>query len=161
MRNMLLALTMIFTCVNVNAESVVERNKSLAKNFYQDLWFTNNTEKYTDYVADAYVVHDVGPRKGIKEQAIAQKEIADMFHSFGKMTGKIDYQIAEDDKVATRWLLYFEPNDEAKAKGMTEIDGVAIINVFRFNNEGKIVEFWNHRHDVELPRPPEMQSDTP
>jgi predicted SnoaL-like aldol condensation-catalyzing enzyme len=135
--------------------SVEERNKELARKFYEDLWFSETTENYADYVAETYVVHDVGPRKGVTEPAIEQKNIADLFHSFGEMTGKIDYQIAEGDKVATRWFIYLDPDENGEAMGISPIDGVAIINVLRFNDEGNIVEFWNHRHDVELPRPPD------
>lgn len=137
-----------------SAESTLERNKRLAREFYQELWFTDNTDVYSNYVADEYVVHDVGPRKGVTEAAVEQKNIADLFHSFGEMTGEIDYQIAEDDKVATRWLISLDASDDAKAAGMTDVDRVAIINVFRFDDDGKIVEIWNHRHDVELPQPP-------
>ena len=142
-------------CITTAETSNLERNKETARQFYQDLWFTNNTDMYADYVADTYVVHDIGPAKGVTEPADTQKEIADVFHSFGDLTGEIDYQIAEGDKVATRWFVKLEPSSEAEALGMTAVDGVAIINVFRFNDEGKIVEIWNHRHDVELPRPPE------
>lgn len=133
-----------------------ERNKEIARHFYEDLWFSDNTEKYAEYVADTYIVHDVGPRKGVTENAIEQKVIADFFHSFGEMSGTIDYQIAEGDKVATRWKLRLSPNAETASRGIAPIDNVAIINVFRFNDEGKIVEFWNHRHDVELPRPQDL-----
>ncbi|MEE4173179.1 MAG: ester cyclase [Xanthomonadales bacterium] len=133
----------------------LERNKQLAREFYEQLWFTGNTDRYVDYVADTYVVHDVGPYKGLTEPAVTQKEIADRFHSFGKLFGEIDYQIAEGDKVATRWFISLEPTEAAEAMGMTPVDRVAIINVFRFDDAGKIVEIWNHRHDVELPRPPE------
>ena len=108
-------------------------------------------------MAEEYVVHDVGPRKGVTEKAIEQKNIADFFHSMGEMTGEIDYQIAEGDKVATRWWTTMKPSDEARARGMTDVERVAIINVMRFNDEGKIVEFWNHRHDVELPNPRDIE----
>lgn len=131
------------------------RNKEIALKFYEDLWFSQNTDKYTDYVADTYVVHDLGGRKGVTEAAVEQKNIADLFHGFGQMGGRIDYQIAEGDKVATRWFIDLEPNEQARAMGFFEVDDVAIINVFRFNDEGKIVEIWNHRHDVELPQPPD------
>ena len=141
-------------CERVAEGDLTDRNKELARGFYQDLWFTDNTDKYVDYVADTYVIHDIGDAKGLTEPAVTQKEIADMFHGFGKLTGELDYQIAEDDKVATRWLVSLEPNDAALAVGMTPVDRVAIINVFRYNSDGKIVEIWNHRHDVELPRPP-------
>ncbi|MBL4766260.1 MAG: ester cyclase [Rhodobacteraceae bacterium] len=148
-------------CAPVVEDDLTARNKQLASDFYQDLWFTNNTEKYIDYVADTYVIHDIGDTKGLTEPAITQKEIADTFHGFGKLTGKIDYQIAEGDKVATRWLIYLDPTAAALEVGMTQVDGVAIINVFRFNADGKIVEIWNHRHDVELPRPPNKRPRGP
>lgn len=140
-----------------NAESTLERNKRLAREFYQELWFTDNTDVYADYVADEYIVHDVGPRKGVTEAAVEQKNIADLFHGFGEMTGEIDYQIAEGDKVATRWHISLDASDDAKAAGMSDVDRVAIINVFRFDDAGKIIEIWNHRHDVELPQPPESR----
>ena len=148
------------SCATLQEPNETERNKDIAQKFYQDLWFSNNTENYAQYVADTYVVHDIGPAKGITEPAIKQKEIADVFHSFGELGGEIDYQIAEGDKVATRWFVKLDPTDEAKQIGMTKVDGVAIINVFRFNDEGKIVEIWNHRHDVELPRPPDSYRES-
>ncbi|MEM1404926.1 MAG: ester cyclase [Pseudomonadota bacterium] len=136
------------------AEDHVERNKALARGFYEDLWFSNNTVAYEKYVAESYVVHDAGGIDAQVEPAEKQQEIADLFHSFGKLSGKIDYQIAEGDKVATRWFVYLEPTEQAQAMGMIPVDGVAIINVFRFNDDGKIVEIWNHRHDTDLPQPP-------
>lgn len=128
-----------------------ERNKEIARNFYQDLWFTNNTDKYADYVADEYVVHDIGDRKGVTEPAIEQKEIADFFWENGSWDSKINYQIAEGDLVATRWEARFNPSS-LLGRLMMGSDKIAIINVFRFNDEGKIVEIWNHRHDMDTPQ---------
>lgn len=149
------AMSALAGCATLAEPGPTERNKEIARQFYQDLWFSNNTGAYADYVADTYVVHDIGPAKGVTESAITQKEIADVFHGFGDLTGEIDYQIAEGDKVATRWFVSLDPTEAAQEMGMTAVDGVAIINVFRFNDAGKIVEIWNHRHDVELPRPQE------
>ena len=127
-------------------KSQTETNKEIARNFYQDLWFTNNTEKYKDYVADEYVVHDIFERKGLTEPAIEQKNIADMFWENGELHGEIDYQIAEGDLVATRWQASLKPNTFfGRVLGMEQL---AIINVFRIK-DGKIVEIWNHRHDIE------------
>jgi len=139
-----------------SAEVTTERNKRLAREFYENLWFTNNTDVYADYVADEYLIHDIGDKPGaeIVESGITQKEIADRFHGLGNMTGVIDYQIAEGDKVATRWFISMVPNSEMAAAGFPPVEDVPIINVFRFNDEGKITEIWNHRHDVSLPPPP-------
>lgn len=132
----------------------LDRNKRLAREFYEKLWFSDNTDAYADYVADEYVVHDIGARKNVTEPAIEQKKTADLFHSFGELSGEIDYQIAEGDKVATRWFISLDASDRAKQMGLTDVDRVPIINVFRFDDAGRIVEIWNHRHDVDLPRPP-------
>lgn len=125
-----------------------KRNKKLAQNFYEDLWFTNNTGRYADYVADEYVVHDIGDRKGVTEPAIEQKIVPDRFWNSGEMSGKIDYQIADGDLVATRLLWSFESKNSLMGK-FFEGENLPIINVFRFNDEGKIVEIWNHRHDID------------
>ncbi|MFC3881179.1 ester cyclase [Algoriphagus namhaensis] len=133
------------------SKSIEERNKEIARNFYQDLWFTNNTDKYVDYVADEYVVHDIGERKGVTEPAIEQKNIADFFWENGSWNSKINYQIAEGDLVATRWEATYSPSS-LLGKMAIGSGTLPIINVFRINDEGKIVEIWNHRHDIDTPQ---------
>jgi predicted SnoaL-like aldol condensation-catalyzing enzyme len=137
-------------CVNAqnNEQEIEQRNKKLAKGFYTDLWFTNNTDKYAEYMAETYVAHDIGDRKGEKEPAIEQKIIADRFWENGKWDSKINYQIAEGDLVATRWEATYVP-ETFLGKVMYGSGTIPIINVFRFNEEGKIVELWNHRHDID------------
>lgn len=128
--------------------NIQERNKDIARNFYQDLWFTNNTDNYKNYVADTYVVHDIGDRKNVTEPAIEQKITADRFWDNGSWDSKINYQIAEGDLVATRWEATYKPSTFL-GKMMFGSGTTPIINVFRINNEGKIVEIWNHRHDID------------
>ena len=128
-----------------------ELNKQLARNFFEDLWFSNNTSKYSDYVADNYIVHDIGDRKGVTEPAIEQKHIADFFWENGAFDSKIDYQIAEGDLVATRWTGSFKANTLFGRIALETKKPISIINVFRIKN-GKIVEFWNHRHDIDTPQ---------
>lgn len=128
--------------------NIQERNKDIARNFYQDLWFTNNTDNYKNYVADTYVVHDIGDRKNVTEPAIEQKITADRFWDNGSWDSKINYQIAEGDLVATRWEATYKPSTFL-GKIMFGSGTTPIINVFRINNEGKIVEIWNHRHDID------------
>lgn len=128
-----------------------EANKKIAQNFFHDLWFNNNTEKYVDYVADTYVVHDIGDRKGVTEPAVEQKNIADFFWENGEFDGDIDFQIAEGDLVATRWTASFKGNTFFGKIALETDNPISIINVFRIK-DGKIVELWNHRHDIETPQ---------
>lgn len=127
----------------------LEKNKELALGFYQDLWGSNNTDQYAKYMADSYVAHDIGDRKGVTEPAIEQKEIADFFWENGDMDFTLDYQVAEGDLVATRWFWDYKPKT-LLGEVMLGSNRIPIINVFRFKN-GKIVELWNHRHDIDTP----------
>ena len=158
MKNLILILGVLGLSYNsysqqdkATSTNTQERNKEIARNFYQDLWFSNHTDKYAEYVAVEYVVHDIGDRKGLTEPAIEQKNIADFFWKNIEMGGKINYQVAEDDLVATHWT--------ATTKGTKTFLGrfiatkpFYIINVMRFNEEGKIVEIWNQRHDIDTPQ---------
>ena len=66
------------------------------------------------------------------------------------MGGHIDFQVAEGDLVATRWQWEYTPGSwwmkAMMAGGRTPIP---VINVFRFR-DGRIVEIWNHRHDIDV-----------
>lgn len=124
-----------------------EKNKEIALNFYRDLWGSPNTDRYSQYVAETYVVHDIGDRKGVTEPAIEQKEIADFFWKHGEMEFELDYQVASEDRVATRWIGHYTPRS-LFGKIFLGKHSIPVINVFRIKN-GKIVEIWNHRHDID------------
>lgn len=129
------------------SHEIEEQNKALARSFYEKVWFSNNPAAVDEVFAPEYVAHDIGDRKGINESADEQKGIAGFFWSNGNMSGTIDYQIAECDLVATRWQWKYQPTTWwMKMLGGRE--QVPIINVFRFK-DGKIVEIWNHRHDID------------
>lgn len=134
----------------LSLDSLEARNKALARAFYEDLWFSDRTDHYDSYLAEEYVVHDIGDRKEVVEQAVQQQEIADFFHARGDMTGSIDYQIAEGDLVATRWQWELRPTSWI-FRLLGGRDRIPIINVFRFE-DGEIVEIWNHRHDIDTVR---------
>jgi predicted SnoaL-like aldol condensation-catalyzing enzyme len=124
-----------------------ERNKELARGFYEDLWFSQNTDRYAEYVADEYVIHDIGDTKDVIEPGIMQKGVADFPHANGNMSGSLDFQIADGDLVATRLQWDFEPTS-LLFRMMGGRRPLPVINVFRFQ-DGKIVEIWNHRHDID------------
>jgi predicted SnoaL-like aldol condensation-catalyzing enzyme len=130
------------------ANNQIEINKQIVNGFYQDLWFTNNTGNYARYVADEFIAHDIGDRKNSLEPAIEQKQIADFFwkHTTNNRTN-VDFQIAEGDLVATRWNMAWEPNT-LFGRILLGKGELPIINVMRIEN-GQIVEFWNHRHDID------------
>jgi len=145
--NCLLFVCALIGCGQCATANQLEENKRLARGFYEDLWFSNNTGNYSLYVAKTYVAHDIGDRKNTVEPAIEQKNIADFLWKHGTLAGQINYQIAEGDLVATRWVSEFEPQS-LFGRLFIGHTSLPIINVLRFEN-GKIVEFWNHRHDID------------
>ena len=96
-------------------------------------------------------MHDIGDRKGVTEPAIEQKNIADFFWKNGEFDCKIDYQVAEGDLVVTRWTGSFKGKTLFGRIALETKKPISIINVFRIKN-GKIVELWNHRHDIDTPQ---------
>ncbi|HLV25048.1 MAG TPA: nuclear transport factor 2 family protein [Gemmatimonadales bacterium] len=127
-----------------------EQNKALARRFYQQIWFSPQTATVSEMVAPEYVIHDVGGIDGMHEPAGAQQEIADFFWANGTMGGTIDFQIAEGDLVATRWQWDYTPQSWwMKALMFGGRTPIPVINVFRIE-DGKIVEIWNHRHDIDV-----------
>lgn len=158
MKRIYFALVIGIPCISsysqeqiVTKKDQLEINKEIARNFYQDLWFTNKTDNYSKYVADTYVVHDIGDRKGVTELAVEQKNIADFFWNNGKFDSKIDFQMADGDLVATRWTGSFNGSTLFGKVALETKKPISIINVFRIK-DGKIVELWNHRHDIDTPQ---------
>ena len=126
-----------------------EANKAAARLFYERVWFTNNPDHVDEFFAPEYVAHDTGDRKGVTEKAEMQKEIAGFLWANSDISGSIDYQIADCNMVATRWQAKFEPTS-LMFKILGGRKQIPIINVMRFEN-GKVVEIWNHRHDIDTP----------
>jgi len=145
-----LVSTATWSQINSSGSDQITINKQIALKFYNDLWATNNTDKYAETVADSYVVHDIGARKNVTEPAIRQKEIADFFWENGDLEFILDYQMAERDLVMTRWSVDYKPKT-LFGKFFIGKGKIPIINVVRIK-DGKIVEFWNHRHDIDTPQ---------
>jgi predicted SnoaL-like aldol condensation-catalyzing enzyme len=139
-------LLITFIAALLSASELEEHNKALGRRFYEQVWFSHHPEVVDELVAPEYVVHDIGGRDG-KEPASDQKDIPEFFWKHAAMTGKIDYQVAEGDLVVTRWQWDFQPSTWW-IKLLGGRNPIAIINVMRFR-DGKIVEFWNHRHDID------------
>lgn len=87
----------------------------------------------------------------LQNQQLNKKTLLIYFWKNGDFDSKIDYQIAEGDLVATRWTGSFTSKTLFGRIALETDKPISIINVFRFK-DGKIVEFWNHRHDIDTPQ---------
>jgi steroid delta-isomerase-like uncharacterized protein len=128
-----------------------EANKRLVLRFYDEVWAHGNTAFAQEVFADDYMRHDLRPTQA-EPGAGGQAKIAAQFREgFPDLRWRIDLVLAEDDLVAVRWTASGSQTGSwagAPPSGKSaEFSGV---NIFRFGDDGKVIEIWNHRDDLGL-----------
>jgi predicted SnoaL-like aldol condensation-catalyzing enzyme len=128
--------------------SLQEQNKALVRRFYEEVWKNGNLDVADEIFAPDYARHDPrysAPTSGPE----GQKQIAAKFRSrFSMLDYSIDLTIAEADLVAARWTIRVMPKDIYRLLALGKPFDITGVNIFRFKN-GKVVEIWNHRNDLE------------
>jgi steroid delta-isomerase-like uncharacterized protein len=129
-----------------------EQNKATVRRFYEEVWNKGNVDFTFEVFAEDYTRHDLRPTKALLGPEGQRKIAADFRAAFPDLEWKVDLIFAEGDLVAGRWTARGTntgPWGGAEPTGKTaEFSGV---NIFRFA-EGKVIEIWNHRDDLEPPR---------
>jgi predicted ester cyclase len=129
----------------------VETNKALVRRFYEEVWARGNVAFTQEVFADDYVRHDLRPTTA-PPGAAGQALIAEQFrHAFPDLEWHVDLVLGDGDLVAARWTASGTHSggwgDVAPTGRRAIFSGV---NIFRFGDEGKVVEIWNHRDDFGL-----------
>lgn len=129
----------------------VEANKALVRRFYEEVWARGNVDFAEEVFADDYVRHDLRPTTAGPGGA-GQAAIAEQFRrAFPDLEWRVDLVLGEGDLVAARWTAsgtHTGPwGDVAPTGERATFSGV---NIFRFGDDGKVVEIWNHRDDFGL-----------
>ncbi|MDX2151558.1 MAG: ester cyclase [Bryobacteraceae bacterium] len=122
-------------------------NKTAARRFIEDTWFQGNLQVIDELVAPKVVVHDIGDRKNAAETPEMQKQVVKSFRDNGTVTGRVNFLIEEADRVAVHWTWNYKSNVWWQRIMGGDLS-TSVVNMFRFEN-GKIVEIWNHRHDID------------
>jgi steroid delta-isomerase-like uncharacterized protein len=129
----------------------VDANKQLVERFYEEVWARGNVDFATEVFSDDYVRHDLRPAQAAPGAA-GQARIAEQFRqAFPDLQWRIDLVFGEADLVAGRWTASGTHTgswgDLPPTGKRAEFSGV---NIFRFGDDGKVVEIWNHRDDLGL-----------
>jgi steroid delta-isomerase-like uncharacterized protein len=129
----------------------VDANKQLVERFYEEVWARGNVDFATEVFSDDYVRHDLHPAQAAPGAA-GQARIAEQFRqAFPDLQWRIDLVFGEADLVAGRWTASGTHTgswgDLPPTGKRAEFSGV---NIFRFGDDGKVVEIWNHRDDLGL-----------
>lgn len=117
-------------------------NKACVRRFYEDFYNGRHREAIGELFSASYVHHTPEVLEGKMDYEEYRKHMLLLAHAFPHMKVVIADQVAEGDKVTTRYTLYGKqegdlPNIPAEGKQIS----VEAITIFRLE-DGKIVEGW-------------------
>lgn len=129
------------------------RNAAQAARFYREVWQAHRYDAVDEIFAAEYVNHDPrdpDPRaraEGRKAPRESQKELARRQSHSG--SGRVDFQLSSGDHVTTRWFWKTRLDGwwERLVAGRDAVE-IPIVQIFRFDQEGRVVEVWNQRDDL-------------
>src|SRR5215211_7765171 len=131
---------------------VEEVNKAIFRRYVEEVTNRGNLE-LADEIFDRYLAHQPGGlvlERGPEDVKRFQGEFRSAFHNFRL---SIDDQIAEGDKVVSRITARGTHQREFRGMAPTgkeiELKGITI---FRFSEEGKVVETWDSYDQLSLMR---------
>jgi steroid delta-isomerase-like uncharacterized protein len=118
---------------------MLKDNKAIARQFLDELWNQGDFETLDDLLASDYDGHSSTEINGPQG---AKQFIPRVHSAFPDLHFEVQDQVAEGDKVATRWVMYGTHKGEFQgipASGARlEMTGITI---FRIAN-GKLIEGW-------------------
>ena len=128
-----------------------EANKALVRRFYEEVWASGNVDFAGEVFTEDYVRHDLRPTAAASGPA-GQARIAEQFRrAFPDLEWHVDLVLGDGDLVAARWTAegtHSGPwGDVAPTGRRAAFSGV---NIFRFDDSGRVAEIWNHRDDLGL-----------
>lgn len=128
-----------------------EANKALVSRFYEEVWASGNVDFAAEVFRADYVRHDLRPTKAAPGPA-GQAMIAEQFRkAFPDLEWRVDLVLGDADLVAARWTAVGTHTgawaDVPPTGKRATFSGV---NIFRFDEDGKVAEIWNHRDDLGL-----------
>lgn len=118
---------------------MLTKNKSLVQRSYQEIWSKGNYALITELYAPDFVLYDpLTP--GVQGAAGYQQYVMGLRTPFPDLTFTVEEQIAEGDKVVTRWIARGTQQSEFMGIPATGQEGIVSgITISRIM-DGKIVE---------------------
>src|SRR5215217_5890338 len=129
-----------------------EENKAIFRRYIEEVSNQGNLELANE-IFDSYLAHQ--PDGSVLERSAedVKRFEAEFHNAFPDFHATIEDQIAEQDKVVTRWRMRGIHQGEFRGMAPTnremELNGIGI---FRFSSEGKVVESWDSYDQLSLMR---------
>jgi steroid delta-isomerase-like uncharacterized protein len=123
---------------------MAEENKATSRRFYEELFNRGNLEAAEDIVTPDFVIHDPNLLEEPRGSEGLKRFVAMYRDAFPDLDFTIEDQIAEGEKVGTRWVAHGTHHGELMGIAPTgKRVTVRAFTLQRFSG-GKIAEDWAH-----------------
>ena len=122
-----------------------EENKALARRLFQEFWNQKNLAVADELIAASHVEHTPGSPPGLPPGPAGLKQFASLyFTAFPDIRVTIEDQVAEGDRVVTRWRA--QGTNTGSLFGMPATNKSATITGITISRivDGKAVETWTN-----------------
>jgi len=122
----------------------VERNKATFRRYIEEVWKDENLDIADEIFAERYLSHQSDGTALERGPEDVKKFVTEYRTAFSDIEDIVEDMIGEGDRVVTRWTLRVTHTGEfrgipATGKRIT----ITGIGIFRFSEEGKVVESWD------------------
>lgn len=129
-----------------------EENKAIFRRYVEEVSNEGNLE-LADEIFDRYTAHQSDGSTEERGPEDVKRFIGEFRQAFPDFRSVIEDQVAEGDKVVTRWRASGTHQGEFRGIAPTgnriEVTGIGI---FRFSEEGKVVESWDNMDQLGMMR---------
>jgi steroid delta-isomerase-like uncharacterized protein len=129
-----------------------EENKAIFRRYVEEVSNEGNLE-LADEIFDRYTAHQSDGSTEERGPEDVKRFIGEFRQAFPDFRSVIEDQVAEGDKVVTRWKASGTHQSEFRGIAPTgnriEVTGIGI---FRFSEEGKVVESWDNMDQLGMMR---------
>lgn len=120
-----------------------EENKALVRRFFEEGWNAGNLDEFDEIDVPDYVLHDPSVHEEVRGVEGIKRFASMYLRAFPDLHFTVEDQIAEGDKVVTRWTSSATHRGELMGIPPTgNRTGVSGITISRIS-EGRLVEDWN------------------
>jgi predicted SnoaL-like aldol condensation-catalyzing enzyme len=133
-----------------------EKNVTLVKRLYQEVWHNENYAVADEILSDQYIRHDASDPAQGPGNAVPQSERARQVKTlFPDLHFEPEVVAADGDLVAVRWTSTAHAvGFPAFMRALVGKGGPIVatgVNIYRFA-DGRVVELWNNRDDLTIQR---------
>jgi non-heme chloroperoxidase len=131
----------------------VERNKETFRRYIEEVWKDENLDIADEVFSDKYLSHQSDGTALERGPDDVKKFVMEYRSAFSDIEDIVEDMIGEGDRVVTRWTLHVTHTGEFRG---TPATGKRItltgIGIFRFSEEGKVVESWDSLDELGMLR---------